>query len=51
MESALFTKPLCEIPTLSVTSAEPHILSFIISCQVRVLTSLIQPEPSTPNSN
>ena len=37
---------LSVLPLLS-----PHILSFIISCQVRFLTSLIQPGPSSPNSN
>lgn len=55
IESTLFTKLSREIPTLSVTFTEPLylalyriILSFIISCQVRALTGLIQPKRSSP---
>jgi len=40
-ESPLSTKLSREILTLSVTSTESHILSFIISCKVHVLTSFI----------
>ena len=53
IESTLFTKLLCQIPTISVrlpllSPLYRIILSFIISCQVRALTGLIQPKLSSP---